>query len=309
MTLLTISFMAASAVSVTVSALRGDFNEKASFGRPTQENLNTLDSSPRLRGEIKSAALAILKAADSNNDNAIDRDEASFFMSAPGHPVAGSLLRAFEAIDTDKDGVVIVPELVNVILASAAGNDKTDQAGQHGREQRLYESSRAEAVKLFELAHVSLDGSLHRTELSAFVAVPGHEPFTFLLTDFEQFDEDHSGGLTQEELTTMIVETTKKLSSPETVAQLKAEPLPPAGADMVVTDTAQEKVARAAQVLVNQADTNKDGEVSRLEAAALVTQPGLDFLSKLVSNFDTFDTDSSNTLDVNEVAHGITSMT
>uniref|UniRef100_A0A7S1AS57 EF-hand domain-containing protein n=1 Tax=Noctiluca scintillans TaxID=2966 RepID=A0A7S1AS57_NOCSC len=301
MTGLVFRIVAAWTASLTATAWRTDYIEGLTFAKPTLKNLEALDHSPVLRQETKATALGLLKAADTNQDHRIDRDEATAFMAASGHPVSGSLLRAFESIDANMDGLIDLPELLNVILATAAAN---------GKERHLHKRASVEGTKMLALVDLNKDQVLSRDEVSAFLAESGREMFNFLLTDFERFDEDRSGGLSLQELTDMLVYFSK---TPHTGAQPEAQPaaaapVSQAASAVPVTEIPGEKLARAAKVLLTQADANQDGVIGREEAAAMAAKSGLAFLSKLVTEFDSFDRDSSNTLDLNELAVSIQSI-
>eukprot|EP00450_Noctiluca_scintillans_P019636 CAMPEP_0194523882 /NCGR_PEP_ID=MMETSP0253-20130528/58904_1 /TAXON_ID=2966 /ORGANISM="Noctiluca scintillans" /LENGTH=303 /DNA_ID=CAMNT_0039368459 /DNA_START=54 /DNA_END=965 /DNA_ORIENTATION=- len=301
MTGLTFCLVAAWTASLTATALRNDYVEGVTFAKPTLHNVEALDSSPKLRQETRATAVGLLKAADTNEDHRIDRNEAAGFMAASGHPVSGSLLRAFDSIDANMDGLLDLAELLNVILATAAA---------HGRDRQLHERASAEGTRMLALIDVNKDQVLSRDEVSAFLAESGREVFNFLLTDFEQFDEDRSGGLTLQELNNMLVYVSK---TPGTAAQPEAQstavaPMSQAAAEVPVAETTQAKVARAAKVLLTQSDANQDGVISRDEAKAMAATSGQEFLSKLVTDFDTFDKDSSNTLDLKELTVSIQAM-
>lgn len=301
MTGLVLRIVAAWIASLTATASRTDYIEGLTFAKPSLKNIEALDHSPELRRETKATAVGLLKAADTNQDHRIDRDEATAFMAASGHPVSGSLLRAFESIDANTDGLIDLPELLNVILATAAAN---------GRDRHLHERASVEGTKMLALVDLNKDQILSRGEVSAFLAESGREVFNFLLTDFQRFDEDRSGGLSLQELTNMLVYVSM---TPRTVAQPEAQPaaaapVSQAASAVPVTETTGEKLARAAKVLLTQSDANQDGVISRDEAKAMAAKPGHEFLSKLVTDFDTFDKDSSNTLDLKELTVSIQSM-
>jgi Ca2+-binding EF-hand superfamily protein len=290
---------AAWTASLTATALRNDFVEGLTFAKPTVKNLEALDNSLTMRRETKATAVGVLKAADTNGDHRIDRDEAAAFRSAPGHPVSASLLRAFDSIDANGDGLVDLAELVNVILVTAAAK---------GKDRHLVEKASAEGAKILALMDVNKDQMLSEEEVAAFLETPGREAFKFLLLEFEHFDEEHDGRLTAQELTNMLVYVSKAPGTAQQEGQPEAQPAVPLVPHAALTDSTQDKVAQAAHVLLSQADLDHDGVISREEAAAVVAQPGHEFLSKLVTNFETFDKDSSNTLDLNELTASIQSM-
>ena len=104
-----------------------------------------------------------LKAADTNGDGKISRDEAN--ASLPG------IAKNFDAIDTNKDGFLSREEL------AAAG-------GMHGHRQKMLEHIKA--------ADTNGDGKISREEANA--SLPG------IAKNFDAIDTNQDGFLSKEEL-------------------------------------------------------------------------------------------------------------
>lgn len=263
--------------------------------------LQAVEADADLKRDLSRAAMKIIMAADTNGDRTIDKMEASAFVNTAGHEVSSVLLQHLEDFDVDQDGAVNLAELVQGIVAAAAPKVQSLE----GQVQSLEGKVQSEAAKVLALADTDQDQSIDKTEVKAFLEIPGREALLFLLREFDSYDTDGSRSLSLNEITQLLLAAANgnKLEV-QAQPQVHAQPAPQEG--VVATDEASAlaaKVLRAAQKVMERGDKDKNALLSVEEVNTLVSEPGQEFLSGITSNFESFDSDGSGSLDINELSN------
>jgi len=271
-------------------------------GEPSPpQMLQAVEADADLKRDLSRAAMKIIMAADTNGDRTIDKMEASAFVNTAGHEVSSVLLQHLEDFDVDQDGAVNLAELVQGIVAAAAPKVQSLE----GQVQSLEGKVQSEAAKVLALADTDQDQSIDKTEVKAFLEIPGREALLFLLREFDSYDTDGSRSLSLNEITQLLLAAANgnKLEV-QAQPQVHAQPAPQEG--VVATDEASAlaaKVLRAAQKVMERGDKDKNALLSVEEVNTLVSEPGQEFLSGITSNFESFDSDGSGSLDINELSN------
>ena len=185
---------------------------------------------------------AIFEKVDRNKDQRIDYKEFSDLVVAletkygklrnqkmPASAAGSSVQNTFEAFDKDKDGLVTLDEIRNHLLEIGKG------------------ISENELKDLFGKADKNSDGKINVTEFKELVELlPGKESESKinpnLVKVFEQFDSDHDGLISKEEVRSTLRAIGKDLSDTE-------------------LDTC-----------FNESDTNKDGKIDITEFSSFIAR-------------------------------------
>jgi Ca2+-binding EF-hand superfamily protein len=162
-----------------------------------------------LEGKLQYEAAKVLAAADTNDDQALDRTELNTFMQVPGHEPFKVLFSKFDSYDTDGSQSLSFNELTNLLLDEARPEARAQPVSQQanvaeGTSAPVDEKFLLAAQRVMEQGDTDKNASLSMQEVNALVSRPGHEFLAGISSRFESFDEDGSGSLDVKELSKII---------------------------------------------------------------------------------------------------------